>query len=153
QTVDGAWHLQGLLPPQDGVALSLALDSLSTKAGADDDRSPTQRRADALIELATLAMRAGQLPDTGGDQPRVTLLLQTQPNPFAYDNTDGDETDAVDTDDDDGNTDTDAVDHGNTDHDTCTDSGAGHAADLPDRVHDNVAGAGALIRPDTGFSP
>ena len=84
QTIHGAWHLDGMLAPEDGVALSLALDSLSTKKGAEDDRSITQRRADALVELATLALRSGELPDTGGEQPRVTLLLQATTNPFAH---------------------------------------------------------------------
>ena len=91
QTMHGAWHLDGMLAPEDGVALSLALDSLSAKNGAEDDRSVTQRRADALIELATLAMRTGQLPDTGGDQPRVTLLLEATTNPFAHHNDHEDE--------------------------------------------------------------
>ena len=31
QTMHGAWHLQGLLTPEDGLALSLALDALSAK--------------------------------------------------------------------------------------------------------------------------
>ena len=84
QTLHGAWHLEGMLTPEDGLTLSLALDALSAKTGAEDDRSITQRRADALIELAGLAMRSGELPDTGGDQPRVTLLLQTKENPFAH---------------------------------------------------------------------
>ncbi|BEP12149.1 HNH endonuclease signature motif containing protein [Acidothermaceae bacterium B102] len=83
QTFGGAWHLEGLLPPEDGVALSLVLDSLSTKAGAEDDRTATQRRADALVEMTTLTLRTGELPDTGGDQPHVTLLVQAKPNPFA----------------------------------------------------------------------
>ena len=81
QTFHDAWHLEGLLTPEDGVALSLVLDSLSSKTGTEDDRTPTQRRADALTEMATLALRAGQLPDTGGDQPRVTLLVQATTNP------------------------------------------------------------------------
>ena len=82
QTFGGAWHIEGLLPPEDGVALSLVLDSLSTRAGAEDDRTATQRRADALVEMTTLTLRAGELPDSGGDQPHVTLLVQARPNPF-----------------------------------------------------------------------
>jgi hypothetical protein len=100
QTLHGAWHLQGLLTPEDGTALSLALDSLSTKNNAEDDRNIAQRRADALIELAALAMRAGELPDTGGDQPRVTLLVQSRPAPFTHpgdakDDVESDQTDPV----------------------------------------------------------
>ena len=82
-TTDGVWHLEGKLAPEDGLALSLAVDSLSSKRGAEDERTATQRRADGLVELAALAVRTGDLPDTGGDQPRVTLLLQATTNPFA----------------------------------------------------------------------
>jgi hypothetical protein len=40
---------------------------------ADDDRSPAQRRADALITIAELALNSGQLPVTGGVKPHVTI--------------------------------------------------------------------------------
>ncbi|BEP13254.1 HNH endonuclease signature motif containing protein [Acidothermaceae bacterium B102] len=82
QTFGDAWHLEGLLTPEDGLTLSLVLDALSTSAGTEDDRTATQRRNDALVEMAHLALRAGELPDTGGDQPRVTLLVQATTNPF-----------------------------------------------------------------------
>ena len=81
QTFGDAWHLEGLLTPEDGLTLSLVLDALSTNAGAEDDRTATQRRSDALVEMARLALRAGELPDTGGDQPRVTLLVRPRPTP------------------------------------------------------------------------
>ena len=83
QTFGDAWHLEGLLTPEDGLTLSLVLDALSTRAGAEDDRTATQRRNDALVEMAHLALRAGELPDTGGDHARVTLLVQSKTNPFA----------------------------------------------------------------------
>jgi hypothetical protein len=43
-------------------------------AGPSDRRTPTQRRADALIEIARLALRSGELPDTGGGRPRLTIV-------------------------------------------------------------------------------
>jgi Domain of unknown function (DUF222) len=38
-----------------------------------DDRSPAQRRADALITICELALRSGELPVTGGVKPHVTI--------------------------------------------------------------------------------
>jgi hypothetical protein len=84
QTLDDRWHLQGLLTPTDGTTLAVALEALAGKRGGEDDRSITQRRADALIELAELGLRSAELPDCGGDRPRVTLLLHASSNPFTH---------------------------------------------------------------------
>jgi hypothetical protein len=40
---------------------------------AGDDRTPAQRRADALVTIAEIALRAGELPVTGGVKPHVTI--------------------------------------------------------------------------------
>ena len=83
RTFGDAWHLDGLLAPEDGAALCVALDSLMAPHGPEDQRTPTQRRADALVELTDLALGSGKLPDTGGDRPRVTYLIQATPaDPF-----------------------------------------------------------------------
>jgi hypothetical protein len=97
QTFGDAWHLDGLLTPADGLTLSLVLDALSTTAGAEDDRTATQRRSDALVEMAHLALRAGELPDTGGDQARVTLLVQAKANPFADPDDELDDDESIET--------------------------------------------------------
>jgi Domain of unknown function (DUF222) len=47
---------------------------------AEDDRTITQRRADALVELVQLALATGELPETGGERPRLTFLV-TAPAP------------------------------------------------------------------------
>jgi Domain of unknown function (DUF222) len=41
----------------------------------DDDRSGDQRRADARTELARRALEAGQLPQTGGVRPQLTVTV------------------------------------------------------------------------------
>jgi hypothetical protein len=51
---------------------------------AGDDRTPTQRRADALVTIAEIALRSGELPITGGVAPHVSVVvplatLQAQP--------------------------------------------------------------------------
>ncbi|BEP15424.1 HNH endonuclease signature motif containing protein [Acidothermaceae bacterium B102] len=83
RTFGDAWHLEGLLTPEDGASLRVALDSLMAPRGEEDDRTPTQRRADALVELTQVALRSTELPESGGDRPRVTYLIQaTAADPF-----------------------------------------------------------------------
>jgi Domain of unknown function (DUF222) len=76
RTFGDGWHISGLLEPVAGAQLAAALDSLTARRGPEDHRSAGQRRADALIEMTDVALRAGKLPDSGGDRPRITLLLR-----------------------------------------------------------------------------
>jgi hypothetical protein len=41
-----------------------------------DDRSAAQRRLDGLLTICELAMRSGELPETGGVKPHVTVVAQ-----------------------------------------------------------------------------
>ncbi|MDX6230780.1 MAG: hypothetical protein QOI76_4170, partial [Frankiales bacterium] len=75
QTFNGIWALEGALTAEDGVKLAAALEPLMRKRGPEDDRTPIQRRVDALSELVDIALRSGQLPDAGGDRTRITLLV------------------------------------------------------------------------------
>ncbi len=76
QTIEGIWSLEGQLTPEDGAKLAAALEPLMRKRGPEDDRTPVQRRADALAELVDLALSAGTLPRTNGDRTRLTVLVQ-----------------------------------------------------------------------------
>jgi hypothetical protein len=42
---------------------------------AGDTRSPGQRRFDGLLALCDIAMRSGELPDTGGVRPHATIVV------------------------------------------------------------------------------
>jgi hypothetical protein len=42
---------------------------------AGDTRSPGQRRFDGLLTLCDIAMRSGELPDTGGVRPHATVVV------------------------------------------------------------------------------
>jgi hypothetical protein len=53
--------------------LMTAINALA-KPVKGDDRTPTQRRADALVTIAEMAMRSGELPVTGGVKPHVTVI-------------------------------------------------------------------------------
>jgi hypothetical protein len=74
-TLDGDIALQGLLDPEAGQTVMAALEPLARPANADDPRSGDQRRADALTELARRALEGGQLPQTGGVRPQLTVVV------------------------------------------------------------------------------
>jgi hypothetical protein len=76
--VQGMMWLRGQLDPEGGAALATALDAVMVPPGANDDRNAAQRRADALVELARLALSGGKLPDVGGHRPQVGVLLYPQ---------------------------------------------------------------------------
>jgi hypothetical protein len=44
-----------------------------------DDRTPGQRRADALVEVCRLALASGGLPANGGDRPQVVVTVPFDP--------------------------------------------------------------------------
>jgi Domain of unknown function (DUF222)/HNH endonuclease len=75
QTLDGVVALDGTLDPEGGALLLAALQPLAAPAGEDDRRTPRQRRADALVELARRQLDHGDLPTTGGERPHMTVLV------------------------------------------------------------------------------
>src|SRR5581483_10288095 len=85
QTMDGMFKLDGQLDAEGGAALKTALDALMTPPSGDDDRNASERRADALVELAWRQMDAGTLPQVGGQKPHLLVTaelatLAAQPN-------------------------------------------------------------------------
>ena len=53
--------------------MKTALDALSAPAGPADERHGSQRRADALVELASCRLRDGTLPAAHGQRPHLTV--------------------------------------------------------------------------------
>jgi hypothetical protein len=94
-TLEGMVAVGGLLEPEAGQTVLAALEPLARPAGAEDGRSASQRRADALAELARRTLEGGRLPQTGGARPQLTVtvdldtLLGRHPTPG------GDTNDAV----------------------------------------------------------
>ena len=78
-TLAGMVAIEGLLDPDAGETLLTALEPLARPSTADDDRSATQRRADALTELARRQLEGGRLPQSGGVRPQVTVELASLP--------------------------------------------------------------------------
>jgi hypothetical protein len=74
-TLAGMVAIDGLLEPEAGETLLTALEPLARPASAEDDRSGSQRRADALTELARRSLEGGRLPKTGGVRPQVTVTV------------------------------------------------------------------------------
>ena len=67
------YRLDGWLELAAGAAVKTAVDSLARPLGELDGRSPRQRRADALVELAHQAMDQGRLPRRNGVRPHVSV--------------------------------------------------------------------------------
>jgi hypothetical protein len=72
---DGSWT--GRLRIADAVAevIHTVLEPLARRDGLDDPRSAGQRRADALTDVFGLALRHADLPDAGGNRPRLTYVI------------------------------------------------------------------------------
>ena len=72
ETLDGLFHVEGLLDPEGGAMLRTAIDALDQRP-PNDDRTATQRRADALVELARRQLQNGNLPTVAGERPRLSI--------------------------------------------------------------------------------
>ncbi|HET6818787.1 MAG TPA: DUF222 domain-containing protein [Mycobacteriales bacterium] len=75
-TVGGMGVGNWVLHPAGQEIVQTAIHALS-KPVPGDDRTPAQRRADALITMAELALRSGQLPVTGGVKPHVSVIVRS----------------------------------------------------------------------------
>ena len=67
--------VEGLLEPEAGQTLVAALAPLARPADAQDTRSGSQRRADALTELARRSLEGGWLPQAGGVRPQLLVTV------------------------------------------------------------------------------
>lgn len=72
-------HLDGMLPPDQAAPLMAAVDAYAQPVppepgGAEDGRTAAQRRADALCELARVALDRGA-PVLGGLRPHLQMVI------------------------------------------------------------------------------
>jgi hypothetical protein len=70
----GSWRGTFELPDADMEALLTLIEPLARRDGDQDRRTAGQRRADALRDVFRLALRHGDLPDAGGERPRLTYI-------------------------------------------------------------------------------
>jgi hypothetical protein len=75
QVYGGVFMLRGELDAENGAIVKTALDALSAPTGPDDQRLGSQRRADALVELASRQLQSGSLPAVHGQRPHLTVTV------------------------------------------------------------------------------
>ncbi|MCU1676250.1 MAG: hypothetical protein JWM93_1008 [Frankiales bacterium] len=75
ETFEGMVSINGMLDPEGGALILAAVNALATPDGPDDTRTATQRRADAMVECIAVALREGELPETGGQRPHVSMTV------------------------------------------------------------------------------
>ena len=78
ESMDGVYHLDGVLDAETGAMLRTALDSLMSPPARDDERSWPQRRHDSLRELLRRQLDSGELPQVGGQRPHLTLTASVE---------------------------------------------------------------------------
>ena len=77
QTLDGVFYLNGRLDSEGGAILQTALNALGGPPTPDDKRTPKQRRADLLVELARQQL-------DGATCPRLVASGRTLLSPFRW---------------------------------------------------------------------
>src|SRR5580700_2427757 len=75
QTYGGVFILNGRFDAEGGALLKTAIDALSHGLSSGDHRLPSQRRADALVEMAATQLRCGDHRDVHGQRPHLTLTV------------------------------------------------------------------------------
>ncbi len=79
RTWEGMVRIDGDLDPESGEVILTAIGALvdeSVKSGdANDRRTPTQRRADALTDLCRQFLDSSQAAISGGERPHINLLI------------------------------------------------------------------------------
>ena len=78
----GMVRLDGDVNPEIGqcviTALRAVMDAEVRSGGGPDDRTPDQRRADALEHLCRSYLGWGDRPTIGGERPHLTVLMDSE---------------------------------------------------------------------------
>lgn len=76
----GMVHIDGRLDPVSGQVVMTALNSLTDPGNLDseDDRTPAQRRADALVDLCRDHLDHAELPVQRNERPHVMVHLSLE---------------------------------------------------------------------------
>jgi hypothetical protein len=76
--LDGMYRLDGNLDREGGATVRTALEALLGPPSHGDTRTPSQRRADALVELSQQALERGELGRSGGQKPHVAVVVKAE---------------------------------------------------------------------------
>jgi hypothetical protein len=74
----GGVRLSGVVDSEGAAIIGAAIEPLTAPPRdltRPDLRTPAARRADALVEVCRLALRSGELPDTGGQPAQVVVTI------------------------------------------------------------------------------
>lgn len=71
----GGYHVAGFLTDEHGEALRTAMDSVMGAPTPGDDRTPAQRRAQALADLARTVLDTGSTGSGAAVRPHVTVTV------------------------------------------------------------------------------
>src|SRR6202140_4252432 len=75
QTYGGVFVLRGELDAEGGALVKTAIDALSHGVSRGEMRPGSQRRADALVDLAATQLRCGDHRDVHGQRPHLTVTV------------------------------------------------------------------------------
>jgi hypothetical protein len=71
----GGYHLAGFLTEEHGQALRAAVEAVMGRPAADDTRTPAQRRAQALADLARIALDSATIGTGAAVRPHVNVTV------------------------------------------------------------------------------
>ncbi len=78
QTYGGVFVLRGELDAEGGALVKTAIDALSHGMSRGETRSASQRRADALVDLAATQLRCGDHRDVHGQRPHLMVTVSAE---------------------------------------------------------------------------
>jgi hypothetical protein len=78
QTYGGVFILRGQLDAEGGALVKTAIDALAHGLRRDETRTGSQRRADALVDMAAMQLRCGDHRDVHGQRPHLTLTVSAE---------------------------------------------------------------------------
>jgi hypothetical protein len=75
---NGMVRLDGILDLEGGATLKTALNALMPPPKADDNRTPGQRRADAMVDLARRPLDGSKVGAVGGQRPHLVITASAE---------------------------------------------------------------------------
>jgi hypothetical protein len=78
QTYGGVFIVRGELDAESGALVKTAIDQLSHGLARGEERTASQRRADALVDMAATQLRCGDHRDVHGQRPHLTLTVPAE---------------------------------------------------------------------------
>jgi uncharacterized protein DUF222 len=78
QPENGMVRLDGILDAEGGATLITALNAVASPPTINDERTPGQRRADALVDLCRRPLDGRKLGDSGGQRPHLVIRVSAE---------------------------------------------------------------------------